>query len=108
FRAEDVRVAVVDLEGEGVDRRRIDAAAAGARPDVERVPGAAAAARGGGELVLHERRLHGLVPGAPLDAVRAVELEEREAGVVPVVVVDAAFLPGRLHLEQLIAAVPQA
>src|SRR5579872_6597577 len=95
FGAEDVGVAVIHFEGEAVDRGGVDPAAFEAPAVFRRIPGSVLAAVLGDLLVRNDRRLHRLVPFRPECALGAVELEERERRVVPVVEIDLAGLPDR-------------
>src|SRR5262245_13104474 len=87
-RAEDARVAVVDLHREAVQRGRVDAPARGA-PRVDRIPRAELVLVRVLALVVDDRGLDRLVPPVPA---RAADLEHRERAVVPVVEVDVPGL----------------
>src|SRR5688572_3795258 len=84
----NVRVAVVDLERQRVDRRRVDASPLEPPPVVLGRPRPVGAAVLGHLLVGDEGFDHRVVPLLPLAAVGAVELVQGERRVVPVVVVD--------------------
>src|SRR5579862_9855741 len=91
--AEDVGVAVVDLEHEAVDRDGVDPAALEAPAVLGGIPRAVLAAVARQLLMRHDRRLHRFVPLRPEGALGAVELEERERRVVPVVEIHLPRLP---------------
>ncbi|PSN18358.1 hypothetical protein C7271_12925, partial [filamentous cyanobacterium CCP5] len=87
--AHEARVAVVGLERQRQDRRRVDATAV-LTPRADRVPGAEQVLLALVlVLLLDDRGLELLLPVLP---VRAAVLEQRVGRVVPVVVVDRALL----------------